>query len=41
MRGKKQDKGRQAWFKVKNFNSGIRDVGLNPDFAICWFMVLP
>lgn len=25
--------------KVKNFNSGIRDV--DPDFAICQFMTLP
>ena len=36
-----QDKGRQTWFKVKNFNAGIRDVGLDPDFAICHFMTLP
>lgn len=36
-----QDKGRQTWFKVKNFNSGIRDVGLDPDFAMCQFMTLP
>ena len=26
-----QDKGRQTWFKVKNLNSAIRDVGLDPD----------
>lgn len=27
------------WFKVRN--SGIRDVGSNPDSAICRFMTLP
>ena len=36
-----QDKGRQTWFKVKNLNSAIRDVGLDPDFATCQSMTLP
>lgn len=31
--GEKQDKGRWTWMKVKNFNSGIRNV--DPAFAIC------
>lgn len=32
------NEGSHTWFKVKNFNPGIRDVGSNLNFAICQFI---